>query len=172
MVLLGGKHPRARVEVHDIVFAVGQSLHELRPALCHAWFGSAKGLHIDAWAQLNGVRYAGQPYAIVLSNRASAEHELKLYFLNLGGMLPQQFGEQHRYRVVAAFNLQQAKQQGLAWAKKHWQGAHVDAVFDVDDCMPIDSVDGRYINLYPCEHAENTWQNCYIPISAQSLNQL
>ena len=53
MVMLGGRHARANTEVHDVVFAVADSLEDSYPQLKHAWFGEQKGLHIDAWARLN-----------------------------------------------------------------------------------------------------------------------
>ena len=55
IVMLGGRHARANTEVHDVVLAVGDSLEEVYPQLKNAWFGEQKGLHIDAWAQMNGV---------------------------------------------------------------------------------------------------------------------
>ena len=44
VVMLGGRHPRASIEVHDVVFAQGDSLEQLYPELRNAWFGSLKGL--------------------------------------------------------------------------------------------------------------------------------
>ena len=46
MVMLGGRHARANTEVHDVVFAVADSLEDSYPQLKHAWFGEQKGLHI------------------------------------------------------------------------------------------------------------------------------
>lgn len=39
IVMLGGRHARANVEVHDVVLAVGDSLEEVYPQLKNAWFG-------------------------------------------------------------------------------------------------------------------------------------
>ena len=39
MVMLGGRHARANTEVHDVVFAVADSLEESYPQLKNAWFG-------------------------------------------------------------------------------------------------------------------------------------
>ena len=60
MVMLGGRHARANTEVHDVVFAVADSLEESYPQLKNAWFGEQKGLHIDAWMQVEGVESAGE----------------------------------------------------------------------------------------------------------------
>lgn len=39
MVMLGGRHARANVEVHDVILAVGDSLETVYPQLRNAWFG-------------------------------------------------------------------------------------------------------------------------------------
>ena len=65
MVMLGGRHARANTEIHDVVFAVADSLEDSYPQLKNAWFGEQKGLHIDAWTQVNGVESAGTEIAIV-----------------------------------------------------------------------------------------------------------
>lgn len=51
----GGKHPKAKVEVHDVAFVVADTLQAAYPALREAWFGSAAGLHIDGWMKVDGV---------------------------------------------------------------------------------------------------------------------
>ena len=70
MVMLGGRHARANTEVHDVVFAVADSLEESYPQLKNAWFGEQKGLHIDAWMQVEGVESAGKntKYSLVMLN--------------------------------------------------------------------------------------------------------
>ena len=55
MVMLGGSAPRATVELHDVVFAVGTDLKSLYGQLREAWFGDRAGLHIDAWQVIAGV---------------------------------------------------------------------------------------------------------------------
>ena len=44
VVMLGGKHPRAKIEVHDVVFAIADSLEATYPQLRQGWFGSPAGL--------------------------------------------------------------------------------------------------------------------------------
>ena len=110
-VMLGGKHPLARIEVHDVVFAVGDSLQDLYPQLKKQWFGSAKGLHIDAWMAIDGI----EQYQVQLSTAAPPPDSLRLYFINLGGYVPEEFGEAHRYVLMLA----NSKQQARAKARKH-----------------------------------------------------
>jgi hypothetical protein len=45
-----------------------------------------------------------------------------------------------------------------------WSKPHTDAVMDIDDCLPIDLVDGRYIHLVEGEHSGVVQRNDYIVI--------
>jgi hypothetical protein len=44
----------------------------------------------------------------------------------------------------------------------HWTQSHTDGVLDIDDCLPIDLVDGRYIHLEPGVHRPVVTRNDYI----------
>ena len=101
MVMLGGRHVRANTEVHDVVFAVGDSLEDTYTQLKNAWFGEQKGLHIDAWAQVNGVESAGKKYQIQFSDAQPKVADEKLWLINLGGYDAREFGELHRYSQTA-----------------------------------------------------------------------
>lgn len=149
VVMLGGKHPRARIEVHDVVFAVAPTLQATYPQLREEWFGSAKGLHIDSWLQVEGV----EGFRLRWSDVQPGAGEPRLYFINLGGYEPGAFGEAHHYLLVVAANRQAATARGKQQMARHWRQAHTDAVLDVDDCIAIDKVGGRYVQLLPGEHA-------------------
>lgn len=143
IVLLGGKHPRARIEVHDIVACIAPSLEETYTQLRNDWFGDPKHVHIDAWMRIEGI----DGYRLHFSQQASKADALKLYLINLGGYLPQEFGEAHRYVLVTAHSAHEAKQKGKLQLIPAWEKAHTDAVIDVDDCLPLDHINGRYIYL-------------------------
>ena len=162
MVMLGGRHARANTEVHDVVFAVADSLEESYPQLKNAWFGEQKGLHIDAWAQIYGVAFEGKNYQIQFTDAAPNQADQKLYLLNLGGYDAGEFGELHRYVLVLAQNAMVAKQRGKAHFAQHWQKQHTDRVLDVDDCIAIDQVHGRYVQLIEGEFSGNQWENTYL----------
>lgn len=203
MVLLGGRHLQARIEVHDVVLAIGTDLDSIKPQLKQLWFGARKGLHIDAWARIHQVSYvyhsdvhqsdvhqpcpppemahlatdlgaqsSQQQYRVQFADVPAPKDALKLFFVNIGGVLPQQFGEQHRYKVLAAFSAAEAKRLALNWARRFYNAGHVDALCDVDDCMTIDLLAGRYVHLQPiatdapiiASDTVNAWQNCYLPI--------
>ena len=165
IVMLGGRHARANTEVHDVVLAVGDSLEETYPQLKQVWFGEQKGLHIDAWAQMNGVEFEGEKYQIQFSNAQPNSSEQKLFLINLGGYDAREFGELHRYILVVAQNAMLAKQRGKAYFAQHWQKQHTDRVLDVDDCIAIDQVHGRYVQLVEGEFSGNNWENTYLMLS-------
>ena len=162
IVMLGGRHARANTEVHDVVLAVGGSLEEVYLQLKNAWFGEQKGLHIDAWAQIYGVAFEGKNYQIQFTDAAPNQADQKLYLLNLGGYDAGEFGELHRYVLVLAQNAMVAKQRGKAHFAQHWQKQHTDRVLDVDDCIAIDQVHGRYVQLIEGEFSGNQWENTYL----------
>ena len=144
MVMLGGRHARANTEVHDVVFAVADSLEESYPQLKNAWFSEQKGLHIDAWMQVEGE---------------------KLWLINLGGYDTREFGELHRYVLVVAPHAAEAKQLGKQYFDQKWQKQHTDRVLDVDGCIAIDCVHGRYVALVEAEFDANTWENTYLMLN-------
>ena len=158
IVMLGGKHPRARIEVHDVVFVQAPSLQAAYPQLRAQWFGSAKGLHIDSWLEVDGV----EGYRLLWSDVQPAAGEPRLYFINLGGYEPHCFGEAHRYVLVVAVSKAQAKARGKQHMAREWGQPHTDAVLDVDDCIAIDQVDGRYVHLVAGDHAPLVQRSDYL----------
>lgn len=158
VVMLGGKHPRAKIEVHDVVFAVADTLQACYPQLRDAWFGSPKGVHIDSWMAVDGV----DGWTVELSHLAPAADAPRLYFINLGGYETDRFGEAHHYLLVVARNKQEAMRQGKRQMLRHWSQAHTDGVLDIDDCLPVDLVDGRYVHLVQGPHSPIVQRNDYI----------
>ncbi|MBV4482407.1 DUF1543 domain-containing protein [Pseudomonas khavaziana] len=158
VVMLGGKHPRAKIEVHDVVFAVADTLQATYPQLREAWFGSSKGVHIDSWMAVDGV----DGWKIELSPLAPHSDAHHLYFINLGGYEANRFGEDHHYLLVVARDKREAMSMGKRQMLRHWSQAHTDAVMDIDDCLPIDLVDGRYVHLVQGPHAPVVQRNDYI----------
>ncbi|RCL27319.1 DUF1543 domain-containing protein [Pseudomonas sp. AFG_SD02_1510_Pfu_092] len=148
VVMLGGRHPRASIEVHDVLFAQADSLQQAYPHLRQAWFGSRAGLHIDSWMEVSGI----DRYRVEFSQLAPGPDEPRLFFINLGGYEQRVFGEAHRYLLVVARDKAEAKAMGKQRLQAGWLKAHTDAVLDVDDCLPIDLVSGRYVHLTEGAH--------------------
>ncbi|MBD8612135.1 DUF1543 domain-containing protein [Pseudomonas putida] len=158
IVLLGGKHPKARIEVHDIACAVADDLQATYPQLRADWFGSQKGLHIDAWMAVDGI----EQWKVEFSPLAPAAGSPRLYVINLGGYEAQAFGEAHHYVLVVAQAPREAKNKARRQCLEHWRQSHTDAVLDVDDCVPIDQVGGRYVHLIEGPHQGIEQRNEYI----------
>lgn len=55
-----------------------------------------------------------------------------------------------------------AKQRGKAYFTKHWQKQHTDRILDVDDCIVIDHIHGRYVELVEGQFSANLWENTYL----------
>jgi hypothetical protein len=161
VVMLGGKHPKAKIEVHDVAFVVADRLEAAYAQLRDGWFGSPAGLHIDAWMAVDGV----EQWKLELSPLAPSPDSPRLFFINLGGYEARSFGEAHHYLLVVARTRKEAMAKGKRQGLAHWTQPHTDAVLDVDDCLPIDEVGGRYVHLVEGDHAGVTQRNDYIVIS-------
>ncbi len=149
VVMLGGRHPRGRTELHDVAFAFGRTLADTHAQLRVQWFGAAAGLHIDSWLEVDGV----EGWQVRLLDQPAAVGEPKLFFVNLGGYEAGVFGEAHRYLLVVAQDDAEAKRKGLARAGAGWMKPHRDALFAVDDCLPVEASGGGHLRLLPGAHA-------------------
>ncbi|WP_286913540.1 MULTISPECIES: DUF1543 domain-containing protein [unclassified Pseudomonas] len=158
VVMLGGRHPGAKIEVHDVVFAHADSLEAAYPQLRSAWFGAAKGLHVDSWLAVDGV----DGYRVELRQERPAAGAPRLYFINLGGYEKQVFGEAHRYLLVVAGNKAEAKALSKKRMQADWLKPHTDALIDVDDCLAIDQVAGAFVHLVQGQHAETVVRSDYL----------
>lgn len=160
IVMLGGSHPRAKIEVHDIAFVNAEHLEDTYSELKGEWFGNSKGLHIDSWMQVDGVG----DWKVEFSDLAPSPESPRLYFVNLGGYTPKLFGEIHDYTLIIANSREQAHMISKQETKRRWHESHIDAVLDIDDCLPIFSVSGRYINLVRKAHRGIFKVNEYIAL--------
>ncbi|WP_372626185.1 DUF1543 domain-containing protein [Arsukibacterium sp.] len=159
MVMLGGSHPKANVELHDVVFVAGDNLEQTYPQLRALWFAEPKGLHIDAWMAISGV----DRFAVTLADTPQSTGP-KLFFINLGGYLSTIFGEEHRYFMLVADNKTQAKQLAKQQLNLKWDKPHTDNVFEVEQCVALERVGGRFVQLHPAEHQGCYFENDYIVI--------
>jgi Domain of Unknown Function (DUF1543) len=162
VVMLGGKHPRAAIEVHDVAFVVADSLEQAYPQLRNSGFGSLTGVHVDSWMVVEGI----EDWRVELSSLAPLPGSPRLYFINLGGYEAHTFGEAHHYLLVVAKDKRDAALKGKRQILSNWTQAHTDTVLDVDDCLPIDEVSGRYVHLVEGPHGGITQRNEYIVLPA------
>ncbi|MEE2000646.1 DUF1543 domain-containing protein [Alkalimonas sp. MEB108] len=158
MVMLGGSHPRANTELHDVVFVAGETLEQTYPQLRQLWFAEPKGLHMDAWMRARTVD--GFQLQLV---QEPVQQEYKLFFLNLGGYHEAVFGEDHRYLLVVAKDRADAKQKAKARQLASWDKPHTDHVFAVDQCLPVNQVGDYFVQLIPTSQPDDLmFENVYI----------
>ena len=161
VVMLGGTHPRAKIELHDFVFAVGDTLESTYPQLREQWFGEPRGAHVDSWMEVDGV----EDWQVRFSATPAPEGAPRLFFVNLGGYLAGVFGESHDYVLVVAADAAEAKRKAKARADARWMLPHKDALYDVDECIPVDSAGGRHVVLVEGPHAGIACGSDYLVIS-------
>jgi hypothetical protein len=156
-VYLGGRAPRCNTELHDVVFAVGESIEGCYEQLMDKWFGNPLKLHIDSWTELrivDGHHISLRPHA--------ATGDKKLYFINLGAYTPGQFTELHANTFAVASSEAEVKQRAKSELLRGMRQVHTDDLYDVDDCLEILEVDGQHIHLEPTsETAIFDPQNAY-----------
>ncbi|WP_347460698.1 DUF1543 domain-containing protein [Acinetobacter sp. ANC 7454] len=163
ITLLGGKHEKANVEVHDIVLVISSDIESAFPYLREQWFGLQKGLHVDGWMKINGVSYQDKNYRVQIAD-TPVDKDLKLFLINLGAYLPDQFGEIHKYLVVAAKDKAEAKAQDKLAIEKTWFKPHTDAVIDVDDCLELKKINQKFVHLVEGDFEPNSFKNDYLII--------
>ena len=92
LVVIGGKAPKANIELHDVRWVVGSKIEDTFDSLRVSWFGSPEGLHIDSYKKIKSV----DGYKINLINieedkfkknnlDEDSKNKKKLWFVNLGG---------------------------------------------------------------------------------------
>lgn len=163
LVLLGGRHAKARLEVHDVVFVVADQLTDAYPQLRRSWFGSAEHLHIDGWLAIEQV----EGYQVTVSTTPAAGQPLKLFFIHHGGYLSNRFGEEHQYCLVVAKDKTSAKQQAKQYLPPEWDKPHTDHLELLDDVSEVTIAGGQhFITLHKADTpVSNVWQNSYIVLS-------
>ena len=138
-VFVGGKHPRANIELHDIRFVVGASLEATIPQLQAAWWGKPSSLHIDGYAELTEV----DGWQVDLAQGlAPTGEERSLWFVNIGGYTPQLFGEQHTYLFLVGEDKAKAWTRARALSPE-WSGRHKDNCVTVDEVVEVNGLLGE-----------------------------
>ncbi|WP_238947574.1 DUF1543 domain-containing protein [Vandammella animalimorsus] len=144
MFYLGGSAGRSNIEVHDVQFVACQRMEDAIPALKAAWFGDPDKVHIDGYQRLNWA----DGHAIALS-REPAAAQPRLYFVNVGGYLPEQLAEAHAFGLFVAPDAETAKAKAKATLLAGHVQHHKDNLLSVDDCLLLAQVDGWHIHLQP-----------------------
>lgn len=128
VVLLGGEHPRAKLELHDVVFLFADRIEDAYDRLRAAWFAAPGKVHIDGWMELDGL----DGYRIESADAPAAPGEPRLYCAQLGGYTESVFGEAHPLHLVIAPDAATAKRQTRQASAGTLLALHTDALIDVD----------------------------------------
>jgi hypothetical protein len=158
-VYVGGTVPGCHVELHDMRFAVGETIEDCHEALIAEWWGSAESLHLDAWGPLEWA----DGHRIEIG--AGGATDMRLWFLNLGGYDPADFTELHRNLFIVAPDWRSAKARALETVRD-WTSPHKDFAFEVEAAIDVAAAAaGAQIRLTPSpERVPFRFEARYVPI--------
>ncbi len=160
LVVVGGRSPKANIELHDVRWVIGSKIEDTFDQLRNDWFGSNNGLHIDSYKKIDSI----DGYKIYLRNKENGgsnnkyfkNNEIsnkKLWFVNIGGYDPCSMQEKHEFGLVVASSASEAKNKAKSkWLmdckKKHKDDIYAIKSFkDVDDCEVIKNIKNWEIDL-------------------------
>ncbi len=159
LVVVGGRIPKANIEVHDVRWVIGSKIEDTFDDLRKGWFGTIDGLHIDSYKKI----YSVDGYKIKLKksqNKNSKSNifnkikdNKKLWFINLGGYNPKSMQEIHEFGLVVASTASDAKKIAKSkwlngFKKKHNDDINcLQSFSDVDDCKLIKNIKNWEIEL-------------------------
>jgi hypothetical protein len=146
-IYIGGEHPQAHIEIHDVRFVVAPTIRDTYDQLRAEWWGTPGTLHVDCWAEIAHV----DGYDITLSPEPAKGRE-RLFFVNLGGYDGQAFAEQHKNMFVVAATIAEAKARAMATIAD-WTDAHRDDFYEAEQAFALDTKigDRLHIHLTPGE---------------------
>jgi hypothetical protein len=149
-VYLGGRAAKCQTELHDVVFAVGETIEQAYPQLINQWFGTPKGLHLDSWVELDVID--GHKVELVDQKPTNGA---KLFFMNLGAYQDGAFTEIHANKFIVAATAPEAKGRAKRELLKAWPlPVHTDDLHDVDDCLQIADVGDWFVTLTKTDEKE------------------
>ncbi len=142
---IGGDAPNSNIELHDFRVIAATSFDECLPQIKQQWWGIPDSLHLDCWGEL--VHADG--YDIVLKAEPYTGEE-KLWFINLGGYMKNEFSELHKNVFIVAKREVQARAKALKEILD-WDGHHKDCQFEVEKILNLDAVlpQGLHLHLTP-----------------------
>jgi len=163
-IYIGGKVPKAHIELHDLVFAIGKNINDCIPSIKAQRFGSPKSLHIDAYVSLQYI----DGYEIVLQKEPN-NNEHKLFCINTWFYDPDVLWEGHELSFRVEKQAGFAKQKALAKLSPEKQKKHKDDLLDVDDCLQITEVDWYHLHFIPTSKTQSLSPEefGYMPITKQ-----
>ncbi|MFT6034751.1 MAG: hypothetical protein ACJAT1_000710 [Marivirga sp.] len=143
-VVLGGRAKKCNIELHDVVFAVGEKIEDTYSQLLSKWFGMPNKMHIDSYMALEVV----DGYEISLEKQ-SQERKEQLYFINMGAYKAGDFMEHHANAFLVDSSDAQVKTRAKKSMLRGYDEVHKDDLYDVDDLLSIKEVNGYHVHLKP-----------------------
>ena len=159
LVVVGGRIPKANVEVHDVRWVIGCKIEDTFDDLRKNWFGSIEGLHIDSYKKIYSVDgykikiKKSQTKKSVINLIKKVSNNKKLWFINIGGYDPKSMQEKHEFGIVVASTASDAKKLAKSkwlhgFLKKHNDDIDcLQSFSDVDDCRLIKNINDWEIEL-------------------------
>jgi hypothetical protein len=141
-IYIGGDHPGAHIEVHDVRFVAAASIEDTHAQLRADWWGTPGTLHVDCWTEIAHA----DGYDVTLRPEPSTAPQ-KLYFVNLGGYDPKDFAEQHKNMFVVAGSAKDAKTRALGLVSG-WTDAHEDELYEAEHAFALDTKIGESLHIH------------------------
>lgn len=154
---IGGEHPRANIELHDMRFIVAPTLTETYDELRRQWWGTPDSLHIDAWAEIDHA----DGYDVELASEPFKGRE-RLYYVNIGGYDDGEFLEKHRNVFLVAPTITEAKTRALH-TNRGWKQLHRDEQYEAEHVFGLAEAAREqrlYIHLRPSQAPRPTTFMC------------
>jgi hypothetical protein len=134
-LLLGGKHPEALLELHDLKVTFAADRAEAFQNVANAWFGSKDTAHVDAYLDLSNVD------GHELADASDADTQQKLFFINVGSYQKELFNENHHYFFMIGKSLAEVKTRAKSRLKTKAILAHTDNLLEIDQIIPLEQID-------------------------------
>ena len=165
LVVVGGKSPKANIELHDVRWVIGTKIEDTFDQLRNDWFGSINGFHIDSYRKIDSID--GYKINLIYEENREVKNKIlenetiankKLWFVNIGGYDLNSMQKKHEFGLVVASSPSGAKNKAKSkWLinckKKHKDDiAAVKKFTVVDDCEVINNIKNWEIELIPNDY--------------------
>lgn len=147
MILIGCTPKNRLIEQHDMYFGIAEELKNLIPNMNRFWPEAEGVFHIDCWRKVTRVGN----YNIEVIEKTNFKNNFQLFFINLGGYLPNEFEEYHHKQLIVAKSKAEAikkvketefyKKFSFKGAQSHiddYYGVDIDEIYNVEDILPLE----------------------------------
>jgi hypothetical protein len=164
MFYVGGNCGNSNIELHDVRFSMGNAPEDCYDDLRRQWWGDPTSLHLDCWGPVE----QADGFDVTLTAGPQSDMAAKLFFVNLGGYNPLEFGELHSNVLIVAPDAQAAKQKALQQVND-WEQPHNDRIFEIEEAVDVTALMKSYgcvLTLTPAAiHKPFAFQCKYLPIA-------